>query len=63
MRTFGQNFIITGKVDNRLGAFLTKLMQLRMRADYNCSFQVSEDDIKLLAADAEAFVETIDKML
>lgn len=63
LRTFGQNFILTNIVDDRFGPFLAKLMQLRIKADYNCSFNASEEDVMKIAEGAEDLVDTIDSML
>ena len=32
---FGMNFVKTGKIDKELGAFFSRMEQLRMKADYN----------------------------
>lgn len=63
LRTFGQNFILTSIVEERYGPFLTKMMQLRMKADYNCAFDVSEKDVAKLSTAAEEFVDRIDGLL
>ena len=35
---FGMNFVKTGKIDKELGAFFSRMEQLRMKADYNCEY-------------------------
>lgn len=37
---FGMNFVKTGKIDKELGAFFSRMEQLRMKADYNCEYDV-----------------------
>lgn len=63
LRTFGQNYIMTNIVDDKFGPFLAKLMQLRIKADYNCSFNASEADVTNIAKGAEELVDVIDAML
>ena len=41
---FGMNFVKTGKIDKELGAFFSRMEQLRMKADYNCEYDVSNSD-------------------
>jgi len=43
--SFGMNFVKTGKVDVSFGRFVSRLEQLRERSDYNCSYDVSEDEV------------------
>ena len=42
---FGLHFIKTGIIEDRLGGFLTRMEQLREKGDYNCIFDVSEEDL------------------
>lgn len=42
---FHQNFVKSGKVSEDCGAILSRLEQMRERADYNCSYNTTEKEI------------------
>ena len=60
---FGLHFVKTGKVDSRLGAFLSRMEQLREKGDYNCIYTVSEDEISTMAEPAKELIEKIEELL
>lgn len=60
---FGLHFVKTGKVESRLGAFLSRMEQLREKGDYNCIYTVSEDEISTMAEPAKELIEKIEKLL
>jgi uncharacterized protein (UPF0332 family) len=41
------------------GSFLSRLMQLRQKADYNCYYDVTEAEVKDMSVPTHVFVETI----
>lgn len=61
--TFGLHFIRTEKVDKRLGAFFSRMEQLRMKADYNCNFDVVREDVEGMSEPAHEFVAAIEKII
>ncbi len=42
---FSLHFVKTGIVDISYGSFLARMFQLRQKADYNCAYEISENDI------------------
>lgn len=60
---FSLNFVKTGKVNISSGSFLARLMQLRQKADYNCAFDITEEEVKEIAPLAHSFVKTIGTLL
>ena len=60
---FGLHFVKTGKVESRLGAFLSRMEQLREKGDYNCIYTVSEDEISTMAEPAKELIEKIEELL
>lgn len=61
--TFGLHFVKTGKVESRMGAFLSRMEQLRKKGDYNCIYTVSEEEISTMSAPARDFIKKIDELL
>ena len=60
---FSLNYVKTGKVDIRYGAFLARMMQLRQKADYNCSYDITEEEISEIRPLAEELVKVIIHLL
>ncbi len=46
-------------VDMHYGSFLARMMQLRQKADYNCAYDISEEEVKETATLAHEFIEVI----
>ena len=42
---FGLHFVKKGLVENELGAFMSRMEQLREKGDYNCYYSVTEEEI------------------
>ena len=60
---FGMNFVKTGKIDKELGAFFSRMEQLRMKADYNCEYDVSNSDVENMLQPAHDFLNSIIKLI
>ena len=60
---FGLHFIKTGIIEDRLGAFLTRMEQLREKDDYNCIFDVSEEDLYTIIEPAHELVNVIKTLI
>ncbi len=60
---FGMHFVKTGIISKELGAFFSRMEQLRMKADYNCEYSVSESDVESMVEPAHNFIETIDRLI
>ena len=60
---FSQHFVKTGIVSLEDGSLLARLFQLRQKADYNCAYDVTEDEAKSLEEPAHRFVEKIVELI
>jgi len=56
---FSLHFVKRGLVSMEQGSFLSRLMQLRQKADYNCYYDVTEAEVKDMSVPTHVFVETI----
>ena len=59
LNQFGLHFIKTGIIEDRLGAFLTRMEQLREKGDYNCVFSITEDELCTIIEPAHELVNVI----
>ncbi len=57
------NFVKTGKIDKELGAFFSRMEQLRMKADYNCEYDVSKEEVESMSESAHLFLTTIQELI
>jgi uncharacterized protein (UPF0332 family) len=60
---FGLHFIKTGIIEDRLGAFLTRMEQLREKGDYNCLFDVTKDELLTFVEPAKELIEKIEQLI
>lgn len=60
---FSLNFVKTGIVDLSYGSFLARMFQLRQKADYNCAYDVSEDDVSEIVGLTHSFVKVVLDMI
>lgn len=60
---FGLHFVKTKIVDVSLGSFFSSMEQLRKKADYNCNYDVSEEEVATMIEPANCFVSTISELL
>ena len=60
---FSLHYVKTGRVAPTYGSFLARLMQLRQKADYNCSYNVSQEDVEQMVPLAEDFVTQIESLI
>jgi uncharacterized protein (UPF0332 family) len=56
---FSQHFVKTGIVPIETGSFLARLFQLRQKADYNCAYDITNEDAKSFQEPARQFVDRI----
>lgn len=61
--SFGLHFVKTGKVERRLGAFLSRIEQLRKKGDYNCLYSVSKEEIDDMIEPAKELVCRIEELI
>ncbi len=60
---FGMHFVKTGIVSKETGAFFSRMEQLRMKADYNCEYNVTASEVESMAGAARDFIETIEGLI
>ena len=60
---FGQHFIKTGIIEDRLGAFLTRMEQMREKGDYNCLFSISEEELITIIEPAKELIRIIEGLI
>ena len=63
MMCVGLHFIKSGIIEDRLGAFLTRMKQLREKGDYNCLFEVTKDELLTYVDPAHELINKIRKLL
>ena len=61
--SFGLHFVKTGKVDRKLGAFLSRIEQLRKKEDYNCFYSISEEEIATMIEPAKVLILRIEELI
>ena len=59
----GKHFILTGKLDKQFGRFFARMIQLRIKADYNSIAEVSETEVREMAPLSHEFVDNIENLL
>ena len=60
--SFGLHFVKTGKIDRKLGAFLSRIEQLRKKGDYNCFYSISEEEIASMIEPAKELIMKIKEL-
>lgn len=60
---FGLNFVKTGLVDLSHGRFLSQLQTMREKGDYNCIYDVTEDDIIPMIEPAKILITTVEQLI
>jgi uncharacterized protein (UPF0332 family) len=60
---FGLHFVKAGKVESRLGAFLSRMEQLREKGDYNCFYSITEEEIKTITEPTKELIQRIEELL
>lgn len=61
--SFGLHFVKTGKIDRKLGAFLSRIEQLRKKGDYNCFYSISEEEIATMIEPAKELILRIEELV
>ena len=60
---FSQHYVKTGKLPIEFGRFYNNLQSLREKSDYNCFYDVSEQDVVVGMENASKFIEEIEKLI
>ncbi len=60
---FSLHFVKSGLVETRLGSFLARMMQLRQKADYNCFYDIKEEELKDYAGLSKLLIKSIENLI
>lgn len=60
---FSLHFVKSGLIEPVYGSFLARMMQLRQKADYNCAYDISEDDLSEFVSLSKGFISKIESLL
>ena len=60
---FSLHFVKAGLIEPVYGSFLARMMQLRQKADYNCAYDISEDDLSEFVSLSKHFIGKIETLL
>lgn len=55
----GLNYVRTGLFDIRLSSFLRTMEQLREKADYNCVYDITEEEAKEMQLPSHEIIESV----
>lgn len=61
--SFGLHFVKPGKVERKLGAFLSRIEQLRKKGDYNCFYAISEEEIASMIEPTKELIMKIEELI
>ena len=59
----GKHFILTGQLDRKHGRFFARMIQLRIKADYNSIAEISETEVQEMAPLAHEYVTAVEGLL
>lgn len=59
----GKKFILTGELDKKYGRFFSRMIQLRIKADYNSIAEVTEAEVLEMAPLSTDFISSIEALL
>ena len=62
-QTLGMNYVKEGKFDPQLSGFLRTMEQLREKADYNCAYDVTEEEVTEMRQPSHKIIETVKQMI
>ena len=63
LSVFGKEFVLTGKIDRKYSSFLARMEQLRKKADYNCVFDVTAEEVESMHSPACDLLQEIKRLL
>ncbi len=60
---FSLHFIKTGLIEKTHGSFLARMMQLRQKADYNCAYEITKEEVRDIVDQSHLFVKMIEDII
>lgn len=61
--TLGKQYVLTGKFDANLSSIFRTMEQLREKADYNCAYDISEDEVNEMREPSRKIIEEVKKLV
>jgi uncharacterized protein (UPF0332 family) len=59
----GKHFILTGQLDKKYGRFYARMIQLRIKADYNSIVEVTEAEVLEMSPLSHEFVAALEVLI
>ena len=59
---FSLHYVKTGLIEVTYGSFLARLQQLRQKADYNCWYDVTQQEVSTMRQPAHELIDRIAKL-
>lgn len=60
---FSIHFVKPHIVDVSCGSFLARLFQLRQKADYNCAYDIEEDEVREVQTLSHKFIQNVMELI
>ena len=60
---FSLHFVKPRLVEPTLGSFLARMMQLRQKADYNCFYDIKEEELKDYIELSKALIAKVEELI
>lgn len=61
--TLGKQYVLTGKFDANLSSIFRTMEQLREKADYNCAYDISEEEVNEMREPSRKIIEEVKKLV
>lgn len=61
--TLGKHYVLTGRFDPTLSSIFRTMEQLREKADYNCAYDISEDDVKDMKVPSQKIIDEVKRLI
>lgn len=62
-QVLGMHYVKEGKFDSRLSGFLRTMEQLREKADYNCAYDITAEEVQEMRSPSYAIIGAVKKMV
>lgn len=61
--SLGQNYVLTGKFNPTLSSIFRTMEQLREKADYNCAYDISADEVAEMREPSRNIIDEVKRLL
>lgn len=61
--TLGKHYVLTGRFDATLSSIFRTMEQLREKADYNCAYDISEEEVRDMQEPSRRILEEVKKII